>query len=349
MKVSAWTAIAAALLLTACGQKAEDAAPPEAAPEAAVADGSAENAAPPAKFGFREDTPHGAAEVTQVPAPAADTAAQPADGATTTSEIAVGNPSPRIAYAYTFGFRVTAVNLPGLQRSHAELCEKMGPKNCRVMELSQSGGEDDYATGRLVLEVAAPKARSFGTQLDTVAEGVGAEQISSEITGEDLSRQIVDTEAKLRARRLLRDRLMELLATRKGSVAELIEAERGVAAVNQEIDEAQSWLNELRGRVEFSRFEISYESEGGAGRGFLMPISAVLGSLGMIMGGVIAVLIALAAALVPIGLFWLGGRWVWRKGREFQQRMNQPDPEIDVASLFVPPVPPAQPTDDPKD
>lgn len=340
MKVSIWTAIPAALLLAACGQKAEEAA----MPEAAVADGSAENAAPPAKFGFKEAPANGAADAVTAP-----DAAKPAEPASDAPSAEARISAPRIAYSYNFGFRVTAVNLPGLQRSHAELCEKMGPKNCRVMELSQSGGEDDYATGKLVLEVAAPKARSFGTQLDTVAEGVGAEQISSEITGEDLSRQIVDTEAKLRARTLLRDRLMELLATRKGTVAELIEAEQGVAAVNQEIDEAQSWLNELRGRVEFSRFEISYESEGGAGRGFLMPISAVLGSLGMIMGGVIAALIAIAAALVPIGLFWLGGRWMWRKVRALQQRMNQQDADIDVASLFVPPPVPPATSDDPKD
>ncbi|WP_374528257.1 DUF4349 domain-containing protein [Novosphingobium sp.] len=333
MKLSIWTALAAALLLGACGQKAED----TALPDAAVAERTAEEGAQPAKFGFKEAL-----------APAAPDGSDPRQ--TTPAEPLVpddvtppGATAPRIAYAYTYGFRVSAVNLPGLQRSHAELCEQMGPQSCRVMELSQSGGEDDYASGKLVLEVTASKARSFGTQLDTVAEGVGAEQISSEVTGEDLSRQIVDTEAKLRARTLLRDRLMELLASRKGTVAELIEAERGVAAVNQEIDEAKSWLNEMKGRVEFSRVEISYETEGGAGRGFLMPISAVVSSLGVILGGVIAALIALTAAALPIGLFWIGARWLWRKGRELQQRVDQEGPEIDVASLFTPPPPRGDP------
>ncbi len=227
---------------------------------------------------------------------------------------------PRIAYTYSFGFRIPAESLPKLQSSHADLCKKMGPQSCRVMEMSQSETDDGFSNGELLLEVAAPQAPGFGAQLEKIAQGLDGRQISSAVSGEDLSKQIVDTEAKLRARVLLRDRLMELLATRKGTVAELIQAERGVAEVNQEIDEAQSWLKELQGRVEFSKVTIEYESENRSGSSFLSPIKAVLGSLGMIFGGVIAALIALTVALVPISLFVVGVRWLWRRGRRLLQR-----------------------------
>lgn len=318
MKSAIWNLLPAIALLTACSQKAEDAAAPTYA--------SANGDAPQAKFGFKEAMrepspllPDRAAEVreeAQTAAASADSAARAAakDSAGQSNPLSAAK-SPRIAYAYSFGFRVSADNMPALQHRHAELCEKMGPQTCRVMEMSQSGGEDEYAEGQLLLEVAAPKAHTFDDDLAKAAEGTGARKVSSAVSGEDLTKQMINTEARLRGRLLLRDRLMNLLASHNGTVAELIEAERGVADVNEEIDEAQSLLNEMKGRVDFSRVEVRYSSSSRSGFGFLTPIRAVLGSLGMILGGVIAGLIVIAVALVPITLFFLGLRWIWRKGR----------------------------------
>jgi len=190
---------------------------------------------------------------------------------------------PKIAYVYDFGFRIAASEIPGLQRRHADLCEKQGPDVCRVLDMRQSGEEGDYATGSLSLAVAAPRARSFGVELARAADDAGGREVSSSISGEDLSKQIVDTEARLRARSLLRNRLMEVLATRKGTVAELVEAERGVAQVNEEIDQARSWLAEMRQRVDFSRMNISYASGSPAGGGFMAPIRGVVGNIGSIL------------------------------------------------------------------
>ena len=220
---------------------------------------------------------------------------------------------PKIAYVYDYGYRIAAEDIPALQRRHADLCEKQGPMQCRILEMRQSGEEGAYASGSLALAVAAPRARAFGTELAKAADAAGGKEVSSAISGEDLAKQIVDTEARLRARTLLRDRLMEVLATRKGSVAELVEAERGVAQVNEEIDEAQSWLAEMKGRVEFSRVNISYNSGSPSGGSFLAPIRDVMGNLGSILGTLIAVLIVLVAIGIPLGLFGWGLRWLWRR------------------------------------
>ena len=241
-------------------------------------------------------------------APAADAA-----GKGGTAEIPVS--VPKIAYSYTYGFRISGREIPALQRLHADHCEKLGPKQCRVISLCQDGAEGDYAHGSLNLEVAAPRARAFGGELAGIADKSGAEAVSSSIAGEDLSKQIVDTEARLRARIVLRDRLMEVLTSRKGSVAELVEAERGVAQVNEEIDQARSWLAEMNGRVDFSKVEISYNAQNPSGGGFLSPIRAVLGNLGVILGSVIAAIIALGAVLVPLGMVFWGLRRLWRRLR----------------------------------
>ncbi len=137
----------------------------------------------------------------------------------------------------------------------------------------------------------------------------GGVQISAEIATEEVSKAIVDTEAQLRARTELRDRLMGVLRTRRGSLQELVAAERSVAEVNQEIDQARNWLREMQGRVAYSRVDVRYESGALVANDFLSPVRAAVGSLGSILGFLVAALIVLGAILGPIaGLVWLGRR-----------------------------------------
>lgn len=220
---------------------------------------------------------------------------------------------PQIAYVYSYGYRLAGDRIAQLQQRHADLCESEGPQVCRIISMDQSGDEGDYVSGSLQLAIAAPQARAFGRELGKAAQSADGEQTASGISGEDLSKEIVDTEARLRARTLLRDRLMEVLASRKGTVAELVEAERGVAQVNEEIDQARSWLAEMRGRVNFSTINISYESGSPSAGGFAGPIREAFGSIGSVLGTTIAALILILTALVPIAVIGAGVVWFGRK------------------------------------
>ena len=212
---------------------------------------------------------------------------------------------PKIAYVYNLGFRMEGEAISALQQKHADMCAAMGPYSCQIVSMSHSGGEADFVTGSLELAVAADKARDFGKKLSASVSEAGGEEIASTISGEDLSKAIVDTEARLRSRVVLRDRLLEVLQTRRGKVSELVEAERSVAAVNEEIDRARSWLEEMRGRVAYSRVSVSYESAGMTSSGFMAPIRSALSSLGGIMGTLVATLILLLAIGGPIAaLVW---------------------------------------------
>ena len=252
-----------------------------------------------------------------------DAAAKPSD------EIKVAYP-PQIAYNYSYGYRIDADQIPTLQKAHADLCENKGANVCRILNMSQSGGEDDYASGRLEIEVAAKQARGFGEQLAKLADSKGGEQIDTSISGEDLSKQIVDTEARLRARIVLRDRLMEILRNRSGKVSELVEAERGVAEVNEEIDQAQSWLAEMKGRVAFSKMTISYNAGYPSSGGFFGPIRRVLGNAGGLLGGTVALLIGAIIIFFPFALslwllLWSRRKFGWHF--RFWQRSEQASEE----------------------
>ena len=214
---------------------------------------------------------------------------------------------PKIAYVFDYGFRLAGEDIPALQQKHADMCEAQGPYACRILSMSQDGEPGDYTRGTLQLAVASDKARGFGTKLGEAAQAVEAEATGATIAGEDLSKAIVDTEARLRSRVVLRDRLLEVLQTRRGTVAELVEAERSVARVNEEIDQARSWLEEMKTRVAYSRVNIAYESGAPSASGFVEPIRDALGSVGAILGTVIAGLILFGALAIPLALLaWIG-------------------------------------------
>jgi hypothetical protein len=209
---------------------------------------------------------------------------------------------PKMAYVMNYGFRLAGESIGTLQQQHADMCEAQGPYSCRIISMTRTGDEEDEIVGELQLAVASDKARGFGALLSAAAAQADAEEFRADIQGEDLSKSIVDTEARVRSRIALRDRLMEVLRTRNGKVEELVEAERQVAAVNEEIDQAQSWLREQQGRVAFSRMTLSYESATPGGS-FLKPVEGAIGSLGSIFGMLAAVLIVLGSLALPV----LGG------------------------------------------
>jgi hypothetical protein len=279
-----------ALTLAACSKPADDADHSMAIEEVA-----ADSSAAAAKSIASEPAP-----------PAAADRAPPARKALPELE-KIPTSLPQLAYEYDYRWKLEAGEIGSLQRRHASLCEQQGPASCQIIGMTKTGAEQDEVQGVLEMAVATRQARAFGALLEDEALDAGAEQVSAEIASEELSKQIVDTEARVRARAELRDRLTEVLRTRKGKVSELIEAERSLAEVNEEIDQAKSWLREMGGRVAYSRVTVRYET-GGAGGNFLRPVKGALGSLGAIFGWIAALAILAGAVALP-----LGGAW-WAQG-----------------------------------
>ena len=228
---------------------------------------------------------------------------------------------PQLAYIYDYRWQMPSADIGKLQRRHASLCEQQGQSSCQILGMSKSGEEADNVTGVLQLAVASRQARAFGALLEDEAEDAGAENVSAEIASEELSKQLVDTEARLKSRTELRDRLLEVLRTRRGTVEELVAAERSVARVNEEIDQARSWMKEMEGRIAYSRINIHYETGTPVTSDFLSPVESAVGSLGTIMGYMAAFLILLTAIVGPIAaLVWLGRR----VNKKFNQIEEEP-------------------------
>src|SRR5687768_6934315 len=300
--------ISLVVALAACGE-ATDEAPADdfATAESEYAPSAVEEAA--AAVDAAEDA---VAEMVSTPPTQANRSISGGEGAPPVPSSQIPVSLPKMAYVMNYGFRLAGEAIAPLQQQHADMCEAQGPYSCRIISMTRTGDEENEIAGELQLAVASDKARGFGALLSAAAEAADAEAFRADIQGEDLSKSIVDTEARVRSRIALRDRLMEVLRTRRGKVEELVEAERQVAAVNEEIDQAQSWLREQQGRVAFSRMTLTYESATPGGS-FLKPVQGAIGSLGSIFGMLAAVLIVLGSLALPVLAGVFGVRALRRK------------------------------------
>jgi hypothetical protein len=159
--------------------------------------------------------------------------------------------------------------------------------------------------------------------LESQADEAGGRLTSQTVQSEDLTRQIVDTEARLRALTALRDRLQELLRSRPGRLSDLLEVERELARVQGEIDATQSNLAVMRTRVAMSELTLNYQSAPRpVGSDTLEPLRHALANfLGIVVAG-FAAIITIIAGLIPVAvvvvpLVWLALRWRKRRGGRF--------------------------------
>lgn len=164
-----------------------------------------------------------------------------------------------LAYSHAYGLRVPSAGLAALHTSHQQACAAAGGNVCRVINASISDPDGERPSSSLEIRARPDWIAAFRASLgEQVSEAGGT--ISSENTYvEDLTTQIVDGEARLRAQEALRDRLQTLLETAEGPMTDVLAVERELARVQADIDARASVIAALRTRVETSRLTISYQ------------------------------------------------------------------------------------------
>jgi hypothetical protein len=188
--------------------------------------------------------------------PPGDAMASRDDGVPATQAISVN--VPQLAYTYVLGYRMPGTAIADAQQAHLALCARLGPARCQLVSMQRNSNEQGDANANLKLRVASAIAQSFSAELNRAAAAAGGRAADTSVTADDVSKDLVDTDARIRQREILVTRLTDMLRNRQGRVSELVEAERSVAQAQEELDQAKGWLGELRGRVAFSDFTINY-------------------------------------------------------------------------------------------
>ncbi len=284
------------------------------------------------------DSGSAATEAAMAPAPARDASAgSPAPGSTAPTVAAVS--VPMLAYEYSLGVEVPLRRLSSLVDKHEKACTDAGPAVCQVIGANTSAdGGDGGARATLTIRATPAWLKTFRTQIQKDAASTGGKVANTNVQAEDLTRQIVDTEAALRAKTTLRGRLEQLLASRPGALSDLLEVERELARVQGEIDATQSELAVMRTRIATSKLTVTYVSQGSlAPDSAMRPLNDAMHDVVKTVAVGFAVIIYLVAGLFPFlvvfgPLVWLLNKW--RKKRKAAKL---------AAAAAAPPPPPSPP------
>ena len=267
------------LVLAGCAKKAPDMAPPlSPAADAKPASTAAPSGAPDAQ---RPET-----------APAALITA------------------PQLAYVFDYSFALPADQIERTLDRDQQACIDAGPTVCQLLGANLDRASEGVASARLEVQATAPWIAKFRSGAEAEAKAAGGRVDGAHVQSEDLSRSIVDTEAAVRAKAALRDRLQQLLAERPGKLSDVMDVERELTQAQADLDATQSELAVMRTRVATSKLSIAYNAVGmGAPNGPWRPLhQAANGFLGN-AAGVLAALVSLSSVLLPLVL--VIGPLVW--------------------------------------
>lgn len=306
-------ALVLAAALAACGKADVERSEMGVATEEAAAPMMADSLAADERMA-QGGVQRGAAD-TPVDATAGETRAQPSQP----SQPNAPAPVLYLAYAYQTGLEIPSQRLASVMDAHVSACQGAGPRLCQLIGANRSGDPESYLEGYVSIRGEPQWLRNFMGGLAAQAEAAGGRVISQTTTTEDLTRQIVDTEARQRAQTSLRDRLQRLLDNRPGRLSDLLEVERELARVQAELDSLQSNLAVMRTRVAMSELTLSYQSSPKPLRGdTFRPLGdALAGFLGVVVMG-FAAIITIIAGLLPFAIVLIPAVWGllrWRRSR----------------------------------
>ena len=113
----------------------------------------------------------------------------------------------------------------------------------------------DYATVFRKLIIRVP-SKNFDPFLTQISKGVSYFD-NKEITSQDVTTEFIDIEARLKAKKVLEIRYMELLK-KANKVSEMLEIEAQLSAIREEIEAKQGQLNYMQNQVSLSTISVEF-------------------------------------------------------------------------------------------
>ncbi|MEM8637037.1 MAG: DUF4349 domain-containing protein [Pseudomonadota bacterium] len=230
-----------------------------------------------------------------------------------------------IAYSHNLGLRLPLEGVEPVMQGHVEACQSAGTNTCIVINSNLNKQTDEYTSGYLSLRAEPDWIETFLAGVDETAENAGGEVSQRSSSAEDLTRTILDADARLKAQITLQGRLEDLLANRDGELSDFLQIERELARVTGDIESITSNLKALRLRVSMSELTVSYETERAVVPGGRRnPLARAFGDFFYNLSDALASVITFFAIALPwllvIGILlfiWLRAIWPWvRKRRE---------------------------------
>jgi hypothetical protein len=218
-----------------------------------------------------------------------------------------------IAYSHSLGLTLAKGNVEPLMQQHTEACRAAGTETCIVINSNIYAQDIDYASGHLSIRATPDWIDAFMAGIEQDASAAGGEITRRSSQAEDLTRQIIDTGARLEAQETLQGRLQTLLERRDGDLGDLLQIERELARVTGEIESIKAQLKALRLRVSMSSLDLNYETRRAVNGARHNPLGEAFSDFFYNLSGAVAAVITAFAVGLPwvvlLGVFL----WIWLK------------------------------------
>lgn len=118
--------------------------------------------------------------------------------------------------------------------------------------LSQSQVRQSYRSGAWTVRVPSARLSEFIAQ----AQLMGT-VLSTQSSAEDVTEQFIDLEARLSTKRIEEERLKTLLTEQTGSLTDVLQVEKELHRVREEIEQAEGRMRALNDLTQFATVEIT--------------------------------------------------------------------------------------------
>ncbi|MEQ8435036.1 MAG: DUF4349 domain-containing protein [Oceanicaulis sp.] len=207
---------------------------------------------------------------------------------------------PMLAYAYALGVELPPAVLAETHAGHVSSCAEAGFSVCHITASSLEDPQGGRPSAFLQLRATPAWIAEFRGGLAEAMATAGGAVTEDATQVDDLTARIVDSAARVQARTTLRDRLQQLLETREGDLSDLLEVERELADVQEDLDAQASVLAALRQRVRTSELSIHYTPKRAAVEPYQFdPIAEAVSGIGDDFSRSVAHIISFLAWAVP--------------------------------------------------
>ncbi len=139
--------------------------------------------------------------------------------------------------------------------------------------------------------------------------GEDAKVLEKRITSEDVTDQIVDTKARIEAKKQVRDRYLELLKQAK-TMKDILDVQREINAIQEELEAASGRVQFLSHQAAFSTINLTYyeyiDGSSGSQNSFVTKIKNAFVEGGLMIGNLLLLLVSFwPLVLVAILIWWL--------------------------------------------
>ena len=139
-----------------------------------------------------------------------------------------------------------------LEATYSQIQNAVKNQNATIQ--NDTEGKDYQSVFRkLIIRVPS---KNFDPFLTAISKGVSYFD-NKEITSQDVTTEFIDIEARLKAKKVLENRYIELLK-KANKVSEMLEIEAQLSAIREEIEAKKGQLNYMQNRVSFSTITVEF-------------------------------------------------------------------------------------------